>query len=118
VAKKIFLLDTVICRPIEKRVKLSAGDKIEGSIDIIGREGCSTYLTILTIYKLMEAGKEIVYETPVLELWPSWHWDISFMVSEDGEYLIKIESSTAFCCIKIQLYLEREAEDRTVLYDS
>jgi len=105
------ILDTVLSQGISKRIKLSAGDKIKGSLEAVSSDLCK-----IIIYRLGEKHwwgeeKEVVYESPWLyEI--GRHWDVLFEVLEDGEYLIEVISYG--CCYKVQLYLERG--DKTVVY--
>jgi len=115
------ILDTVICQDISKRIKLSTGDKIKGSLEVVHKSEYDYYL-YLRIHRLLgkekhwwgeEERRETVYETPdVAKI--GGHWDVLFEVLEDGEYHIEVDSFQ--CCFKVQLYLERGTEDRTVMY--
>jgi len=120
------ILDTSLCRSVSKKIKLLAGDKINGSLEVTEtryKTKYSIYDTLydipslrLVIYRLGEKHwwgkwKKVVYETPDIVNQLHRHWNILFEVLEDGEYQIEIKEH--LCCFKVQLYLERR---ETVVY--
>jgi len=118
------ILDAVTRTSIERRIALSAGDKVKGEIDIMGshirfslferpeRERITMpgewYFVRISrfVERPQGIGREVVYERDIA-LGPL-PLQVSFEAPKDGEYLVEIEIKGWIeeLCVRARLFLE------------